>query len=416
MATMINTIIYAYLNQRIIGILLFLRRTFMEKEKLWTKDFINITIISFFIFLVFYVLIASLPLYLVENLNAGADKAGLLTTLFLAAAIVIRPLAGKWVEKGSQKKILIYSTIAFCIASSLYLFTKSLGAILVLRIFHGLTFGIITTVKGTISAELIPASRRGEGVSYFSLAMGVAMVFGPVIGLNLANHNMYTLSIILCIIFAAINILLALVINVPKLEPVTKIEKRGFSWNDIMDGKTIPYAIPTFLLATSYSCVSAFLAIYAKELNLVAAASTFFIVYAIFMIIFRPFTGKYSDMYGPKIIVIPCILIFAIGMFILQLPLTGFLMIIAGILIGIGYGSVTPVFQSQIISSVERHRVGIANSVFFNAMDLGMAVGSFILGIVASNAGYSRMYLVAMGIIIVTFFIYIGITKEKRRQ
>lgn len=387
----------------------------MEKEKLWTKDFINITIISFFIFMVFYVLTASLPLYLVENLNAGADKAGLLTTLFLAAAIVIRPLAGKWVEKGSQKKILIYSAIAFCLASILYLFTKSLGAILVLRVFHGFTFGIITTVKGTISAELIPASRRGEGVSYFSLAMGLAMVFGPVIGLNLANLKMYMVSFVVCIIFAVINILLALVLKVPELKPVTKKEKGGFSWNDIVDRNTIPYAIPTFLLATAYSCVSAFLAIYAKELNLVAAASTFFIVYAIFMIIFRPFTGKYSDIYGPKIIVIPCIVIFAIGMFILQLPLTGFLMIFAGILIGIGYGSVTPVFQSQIISSVEQHRVGIANSVFFNAMDLGMAVGSFILGIVASHAGYSKMYLVALGIIIMTFFIYILITKGKRR-
>ncbi|MGX9132935.1 MFS transporter [Rummeliibacillus sp. JY-2-4R] len=387
----------------------------MTKEKLWTKDFINITVISFFIFLVFYILITALPLLLVEKLNAGADKAGLILTLFLFAAIVIRPIAGKWVEKGNQKKILIYSAIAFLVGCVLYLFTNSLWAILVLRVLHGFTFGVITTVKGTISAELIPASRRGEGISYFSLAMGLAMVFGPVIGLNLANLDMYTTSFILCILLSAINIVLAVTLKVPKLESTSSTkEKHKFSWNDILDKNTIPYAVPTFLLAIAYSCVSAFLSLYAKELDLVAAASTFFIVYAVFMIVLRPFTGKYSDVYGPKVIVVPCIIIFGIGMFVLQLPLTGFLMILAGILIGIGYGSVTPVFQAQIISSVEKHRVGIANSVFFNAMDLGMAVGAFALGIVAKNIGYSKMYLVALFVIVVTFLIYLLVTRSKK--
>src|SRR6478735_5963050 len=132
----------------------------MSKEKLWTKDFISITVISFFIFLAFYVLLTALPLYLVGNLHAGADKVGLVVTLFLGAAIVIRPFAGKWVSKGSQKKILIYSAIAFLVGTLLYPFATNIWALFILRIFHGITFGIITTVKGTICAELIPASRR----------------------------------------------------------------------------------------------------------------------------------------------------------------------------------------------------------------------------------------------------------------
>ena len=181
----------------------------MDKPKLWTKDFINITTISFFIFLAFYILLTALPIQLTKEFGGGADQAGLLLTLFLIPAIIIRPFAGKWVSVGSQKKILIYSAAAFFIGTLFYPFVTNIWALFILRIFHGITFGIITTVKGTICAEIIPDSRRGEGLSWFSLAMGLAMVIGPVIGLNLANIGAYNTAYIICIVISVVNIFLS---------------------------------------------------------------------------------------------------------------------------------------------------------------------------------------------------------------
>lgn len=83
------------------------------KEKLWTKDFWAITIISFIIFFVFYVQLTLLPIYIADNLHATADKAGLLVTCFLIAAIIIRPFAGQWVGKYSNKTVLMLSSLAF---------------------------------------------------------------------------------------------------------------------------------------------------------------------------------------------------------------------------------------------------------------------------------------------------------------
>lgn len=137
------------------------------KEKLWTKDFWAITIISFIIFFVFYVLLTLLPIYISDRLHASPDKAGLLVTLFLIAAIVIRPFAGQWVGKYSNKTILGLSSLAFLVVTALYPFCHSIESLLFIRVLHGITFGVITTVKGTISARLIPASRRGEGISFF---------------------------------------------------------------------------------------------------------------------------------------------------------------------------------------------------------------------------------------------------------
>jgi len=384
------------------------------KERLWTKDFITITTISFFIFLAFYVLMTALPLYLVEDLHAGADKVGLILTLFLLAGIIIRPLAGKWVNKGSQKKILIWSTVAFFIGTLLYPFATNIWTLLILRIVHGLTFGVITTVKGTISAELIPASRRAEGLSYFSLAMGLAMVFGPLIGLNLANINAYLLLFVICMIVSVVNIILAFFTKVPQREVKMSAKEHKFSFNDIIDKKAAKFAIPTFFLACAYSGISSFLALFAKGIHLVAAASTFFVIYAVFMLLSRPFTGRWSDRFGHRKIIYPCIILYIIGMFMLQQSSTAAIMIIAGAIIGIGYGSVTPIFQSQIISSVEPQRVGIANSLFFNSMDAGMAIGSYILGIIASGLGYRNVFLVGGIFIIIGGAMYIVMSRKQK--
>src|SRR5690606_31826644 len=94
----------------------------LVKEKLRTKDFINITIITFFIFLSFYIPLTALPIYLADELSGGADQAGLLLTVFLIAAIIVRPFAGKWVKRGAEKKAFIYAAAACFAASLMYPF------------------------------------------------------------------------------------------------------------------------------------------------------------------------------------------------------------------------------------------------------------------------------------------------------
>ena len=270
-------------------------------------------------------------------------------------------------------------------------------------------------LKELICAELIPTSRRGEGLSYFSLAMSLAMVFGPLIGLNLANMNAYNTAFIICMIFSAVNIVLALLMRIPQGTEVSIPSEKGkFSWNDLFDKKAAPFAFATFILACAYSGISAFLPLYAKSLGLVTAASYFFLVYAVFILICRPFTGRWSDKLGTKIIIYPCLIIFAVGMFLLSQAHSSGLILMAGALIGIGYGSVTPIFQTQIISSVEPHRVGIANSLFFNSMDAGMAIGAYILGILAGVAGYPSIYEVGVVLILVTGFLYFALTQKRK--
>ncbi|MEX0552820.1 MFS transporter [Klebsiella grimontii] len=260
------------------------------KEKLWTKDFWAITIISFIIFFVFYVQLTLLPIYIADNLHATADKAGLLVTCFLIAAIIIRPFAGQWVGKYSNKTVLMLSSLAFLVVTALYPLCHSIEALLFIRVLHGITFGVITTVKGTISARLIPASRRGEGISFFSLAMGLAMVVGPWIGLNMARHSAYIEAFWLCTGVSIVSIVLALIVAVPPVIRHADGSKPKLGFAAMFDRAAMPFALVTFFMTFAYAGVSAFLALYARELDLMAAASNFLLCYAIFLMICRAFT------------------------------------------------------------------------------------------------------------------------------
>lgn len=383
------------------------------KEKLWTKDFWAITIISFIIFFVFYVQLTLLPIYIADNLHATADKAGLLVTCFLIAAIIIRPFAGQWVGKYSNKTVLMLSSLAFLVVTALYPLCHSIEALLFIRVLHGITFGVITTVKGTISARLIPASRRGEGISFFSLAMGLAMVVGPWIGLNMARHSAYIEAFWLCTGVSIVSIVLALIVAVPPVIRHADGSKPKLVFAAMFDRAAMPFALVTFFMTFAYAGVSAFLALYARELDLMAAASNFLLCYAIFLMICRAFTGNVCDKKGPKYVVYPCLLAFTVGLVVLGYTHGSITMVLSGALIGIGYGSVTPIFQTQIISSVEPHKIGVANSLFFNAMDAGLALGAFVMGLMVDGVGYRSIYLMGAVLVVLAGALYILQMKKR---
>ncbi|MEE7530776.1 MFS transporter [Klebsiella huaxiensis] len=383
------------------------------KERLWTKDFWAITIISFIIFFVFYVQLTLLPIYISDKLNATADKAGLLVTCFLVAAIVIRPFAGQWVGKYSNKTVLMLSSLAFLVVTAIYPLCHSIEALLFVRVLHGITFGVITTVKGTISARLIPASRRGEGISFFSLAMGLAMVVGPWIGLNMARHSAYIGAFWLCTGVSLVSIVLALIVAVPPVIRHADGSKPKLGFAAMFDRAAMPFALVTFFMTFAYAGVSAFLALYARELDLMAAASNFLLCYAVFLMICRAFTGNVCDSKGPKYVVYPCLFAFTVGLVVLGYTHGSVMMVLSGALIGIGYGSVTPIFQTQIISSVEPHKIGVANSLFFNAMDAGLALGAFVMGLMVEGVGYRSIYLMGAVLVVLAGALYILQMKKR---
>lgn len=129
-------------------------------QKIWTKSFTSLALTQFILFTVFYSLLTTLPIYVIEDLNGSESKAGLVVTLMLASAILIRPFTAKILDLLTKKRTLIISVLAFMITTFIYLFIETFAALLVLRFIHGIFFALVTTATSAIAADIIPKARR----------------------------------------------------------------------------------------------------------------------------------------------------------------------------------------------------------------------------------------------------------------
>ena len=126
---------------------------------------------NFFLFIVHYALLTSLPLYILNELNGKEGQAGLAMAIFMLSAIIVRPFSGKIIEMFGKRKTLLISELFFCLSSVLYVFIDSLPLLLALRLFHGIWFSILTTVLIAIANDIIPDSRKGAGIGYFTMSI-----------------------------------------------------------------------------------------------------------------------------------------------------------------------------------------------------------------------------------------------------
>lgn len=389
----------------------------MNKSALWTKDFIGISLSNFFLFMTFYFLLVTLPSYALENLHSNESGAGLMTTVFLLSAIITRPIAGKWIERSGPRNVLFTALIVFLAASFLYFFPNSMSGFLFIRFLHGIGFGMATTVTGAIVANIIPISRRGEGMGYFIMSTNLAMVLGPFIGLTTIQHFGPNVLFILSIIGAFAALLAGISVKLSKRKPILSPQqvKVPFSFKNFFEASAVPISLVGAFFALVYSSILSFVSVYANSIHLGEVSSLFFVVYAIVLLLSRPFTGRWFDLHGPNVIVFPSIILFAIGMFILSKSGTSSVFLLSAGIIGLGWGTLFPTFQTIAIQDSEPKKKGLATATFLSIFDTGIGLGSFLVGIFVTKMGFSSFYLLSSIYILVGVILYYFLHTRKQK-
>ncbi|MDG4845722.1 MFS transporter [Peribacillus frigoritolerans] len=364
-----------------------------HKPKLWTKDFLIVSSVNFFLFLTFYVLMVTLTIYTMDNFNASQAQAGLASSIFVLGAVLVRPIAGKKIDKIGRRKMLLGSLVLFLIASIGYFLVNSLSLLLIDRLIQGFAFGLATTATGTIAADIIPNERRGEGTGYFAMSTNLAMAFGPFIGLLITQHFSYSIIFYAASLFAAFSLVASLFMNVPEGDKGGASPQKGFKISDYFEKRALPIAIFIGFAGFTYSSILSYLTSFAKEMDLMDAASFFFVVFAVFLLASRPFTGRMFDVKGENAVIYPSLLLFAVGMVILSQSHHGITLLIAGALIGVGYGTFQSSCQAISIKEAPSNRMGLATSTFYTMYDFGIGVGPFLLGFLIPFTGFKGLFM-----------------------
>ncbi|CAM4277870.1 MFS transporter [Paenibacillus tarimensis] len=379
--------------------------------KLWTRSFTLICWSSFFLFMTFYMLATALPLFVENSLHGSRQQIGLAMTVFVAATVICRPIAGRLANRIGNRPILLTGLILFVATSLLYYAIPSLHMLLILRFVHGIGFGLAATASSTAAALLVPNSRKGEGIGYFSLFMSLAMVLGPFVGLTASEHS-FTLFFALCGLFALLALLSGILAKLPALDRAKRKEAGSdTSWaRSVFEPKAVPIALTALVLAFAYSGITTFLSVYADELGLHKAASWFFVCFALMIVIPRPFTGRVFDRFGASVLIYPGLVCFTTGMVLLSQAHSSFTLLLSGGILGLGYGVLFPSYQTLAIQAAPAS-TGIAISTFFVLFDSGYGAGSYFLGLLASYVHYNNMYLCSAFLVGVSTILYYRASK-----
>lgn len=383
-------------------------------EKIWTKRFISLFIMNLTVFFVFYGLVTTLPLYALDVLGQTDKEAGLLLTAFLVSAIVVRPFSGKLLDVFGKRKLLLIGLAFYFVCSVLYLWIKPLPLLLALRFFHGIWFSIITTAAGSLAADIVPTSRKGAGLGYYTMSTNLAVVIGPFIGLLVIQYSNFNMLFMILSSVVLVGGLLALTINTNDLQQPTNA-KLSFRLGDLFERPSMPVALIASLVAFSYASVLSFLSVYAQHKGLMAAASWFYAVFAAAMLLTRPYVGRLYDQKGAVYVIVPAFFFFGIGLVMLAYVEGAVLFLIAGAFVGIGYGSLNTSLQALAIQATKPERSSYATATYFTMFDVGIALGSYVLGIIALKLGYMAVYLGSAALMVGVLALYLVIKRRVKQ-
>lgn len=381
----------------------------MSAMKLWSRDFIGITLINFFLFCSFQMIQPSISLH-AHDIGASDAMVGLILAIFTVSSLIMRPLAGTLLDRIGRHGVFLTGLAAITALMFGYGFTGSVLLLITLRFLHGFAWGATTTASSTIAADVIPRRRFGEGMGYFSLSTALALAIAPAIGLQIHHMISFKATAIVATVLVAIAFFMSHGLHYQPPQARAPGEPVPFPY----EKGAIRAAVMMFFITATMGAVSNFVALYSATVGIDNIAS-FFVVYAVFMLVSRPMIGKIIDRRGFNIVVAPSLVLMGIALVVLHGANSLLDFLIAAATFGTGFAAAQTVFQTMAVISSPRHRTGAANATFFTGFDGGIGFGSLIAGIIAGRIGFDNMYLVFVAFLIVAAILYVLLGRGQKR-
>ncbi len=379
-------------------------------EKLWSSNYIKVMTANFTLFFAFYLLTPLLPLYLSEHFNATKDVIGLVLSGYSVTALLFRPFSGYFVDSFPRKKVLMICFALFAVFFAGYLAASTLLLFTIVRTLHGGPFGAVTVANSTVVIDVLPSSRRNEGIGYYGLGNNLGMALGPIVGIALYRwSNNFELLFWLALAVACFGMTVDATVKLKESKGATRIsDNEALSSGKKVQTSELPkkttkkisfdrfFLVKGWLIGANmvffgfcFGVLSNYLAIYSKEaMGITGGTGTYFLLCAVGLILSRLQgsralrKGRLTHNAATGIVT----------------SLVGYTLFIAcpnavgyygsAILIGLGNGHLWPAFQNMTISVANNNERGTANSTILVSWDIGMGLGVLVGGVIAEHTGY----------------------------
>jgi len=373
-------------------------------QKLWTRDLVLLLGSTMMLWGCHYFLVPVLPMFAVQELGATGAQVGLISSAMTITATIVRPLAGYALDRWGRRWIQIGFLVAFCGVVWGFGLVRSVAMLFAARALQAIPFGVTTTASVTVAADLVPVSRRGEGTSFFGIAQTVAMAIMPLLALKMLGEGQFSRTFVVAGGFCLVAALFAYLVRHPPVrDPST-----SFSLRSIVEKRVLGISLIQMFVSTGYGSVVVFITLYADQTG-IGNAGLFFMMSAVGTILTRSVAGRVFDRHGPRWVfgVGLCLLFVAYASLAAWQTSVGFL--VGAFVLGAAMGAIRPTLEAMAVNVVPAARRGAANATLFAGFDVGMALGSSILGAVAQTAGsYATMYWVDAGVVVIPALLFFG--------
>ena len=388
-------------------------------DRLWNRNYCKVMAANFTLFFAFYVLTPLLPLYLSEHFGATKDVIGLVLSGYTITALLVRPFSGYAVDTFPRKTVLMIAFGLFAIFFAGYLAASTLLLFTIVRTLHGGPFGSVTTANATVAIDVLPSSRRTEGIGYYGLSNNLAMATAPTIGIWLYQFtNSFEFLFWLALIVACAGWLIDSTVDLSRKDEGGRRKENCSTLSLDRFFLTRGWLLGLNMVAFGFSfgVLSNYLAIYGKEvMGITGGTGTYFLLCSVGLILSRlqgskalragrvthnAATGMIISLVGYTLfILMPTLTQCSMVNGPLQLCWLArqeWSMVIgyygSALLIGLGNGHMWPAFQNMTINVARNNQRGTANSTILISWDIGMGLGILIGGIVAELISYSAAF------------------------
>jgi MFS family permease len=378
-------------------------------NKLWNRQFVIINLITTLAFFADYLLVTAVPLY---ALRFGGDEstAGAFMSIISLTALFVRPLLGHLLDVRSRRLVLILAIAGFSAAALFYGRMTSLGWILALAGLHGLGISGITTAAPTVYVDVTPRPRLAEGISLFGLAMNLTAAIGPVAALwliqSFSHQTAFSAALIILVLAGG----LIWPLNYEKRRQKPSTVSR-LTLSSLLEKSAFKPAAYQLLLGFGASIIFSFVPLYAAARNIVNIGP-FFIINAAFGLAASLVIGRLALKYGIRRLFVPALLLVCLSFVLLAYARTLPLMILAAALYGLGNSVGFALINIISMETAPASRRGAANATLYAAMDIGVALGSLVIGTVAARFSFTFAFLVAGGIVFLDLFLFLLVHRE----
>lgn len=376
-----------------------------HRSRILTGEMRVLLAATFFFFCSLYVFTPILPVYVIQ-LGGSRFEASLVIAMLTGCSLVLRPIVGAAIDRHGIRPFLRGGASVFVVAALGYMPAGAVLLLLLLRAVQAIGLCSFSTAANTRAADLAPPGQQGETIGWYGIAQTTALAVAPAISATALPYvpirHLFLLSA-LCAL-AALGLVWTLCLP-PGREAMGPEPPSPGRPTTLWTPRIITASLAYLSCRLSYGAILAFLPITAYERG-IKGFGLFFTVLAVTSVGTRAGAGRVSDLLGRKAVSVPAMLGVAAALVLLSGAGSLGALLLAGALWGLGTGSAHTALQSLVIETAPLSHRAATIAIFTAGSELGVGLGSVLLGAAGQLLGLPIMFLIAAGIVLVGLLVH----------